>query len=166
VGAGDGGPSDSARIGGSEEGPPVLLIVLMALAAITAAGAFGGYYWWQRRMAGIPQPVAAYAGEWQLDDALRPAFVGAATDTAPAQGEPTVHTEVSDVDAVSDLGLTAREREVLSMVAQGRSNRQIGEALYITESTAGVHVSNIMSKLGAGSRTEAAAIAYRLRLVG
>jgi DNA-binding CsgD family transcriptional regulator len=61
--------------------------------------------------------------------------------------------------------LTAREREVLAMVADGKTNREIGAALFISESTAGVHVSNIMGKLGAGSRTEAVAIAFRGGLV-
>ncbi|HEX9738544.1 MAG TPA: response regulator transcription factor [Candidatus Limnocylindria bacterium] len=61
--------------------------------------------------------------------------------------------------------LTPREREVLAMVAAGMTNREIGEALFISESTAGVHVSNLMAKLGVGSRTEAAAVAYRAGLV-
>jgi DNA-binding NarL/FixJ family response regulator len=57
--------------------------------------------------------------------------------------------------------LTDREREVLSLLARGLSNREIGAELFITPKTASVHVSNILAKLGAGSRTEAAAIAYR-----
>lgn len=61
--------------------------------------------------------------------------------------------------------LTPREREVLAMVAAGMTNREIGEGLFISESTAGVHVSNLMAKLGVGSRTEAAAVAYRAGLV-
>ncbi|MDF3146176.1 response regulator transcription factor, partial [Streptomyces sp. T21Q-yed] len=61
--------------------------------------------------------------------------------------------------------LTAREQEVLLLLALGRSNRQIGEELYITGKTASVHVSNILAKLGAASRTEAVAIAYRQGLI-
>jgi DNA-binding CsgD family transcriptional regulator len=57
--------------------------------------------------------------------------------------------------------LTDREREVLSLVTRGMSNREIGTELFITPKTASVHVSNILGKLGAASRTEAAAIAYR-----
>jgi DNA-binding CsgD family transcriptional regulator len=57
--------------------------------------------------------------------------------------------------------LTDREREVLSLLARGMSNREIGTELFITPKTASVHVSNILGKLGAASRTEAAAIAYR-----
>lgn len=61
--------------------------------------------------------------------------------------------------------LTAREQDVLRLLALGRSNRQIGEELYITGKTASVHVSNILAKLGAASRTEAVAIAYREGLI-
>jgi DNA-binding NarL/FixJ family response regulator len=57
--------------------------------------------------------------------------------------------------------LTAREREVLGLLVEGRTNRQIGRQLYISEKTVSVHVSNILAKLGVGSRTEAAALARR-----
>jgi DNA-binding CsgD family transcriptional regulator/tetratricopeptide (TPR) repeat protein len=55
--------------------------------------------------------------------------------------------------------LTPREAEVLALLAQGRTNRQVGSELYISEKTASVHVSNIIAKLGASGRTEAVAIA-------
>jgi DNA-binding CsgD family transcriptional regulator len=54
---------------------------------------------------------------------------------------------------------TPRETEVLRLLAQGRTNRQVGAELFISEKTASVHVSNILAKLGAGGRTEAVAIA-------
>jgi len=57
-------------------------------------------------------------------------------------------------------GLTARESEVLRLLAAGRSNREIATELFIAPKTASVHVSNILGKLGAASRTEAAAIAH------
>ena len=57
--------------------------------------------------------------------------------------------------------LTERELEVLGLLARGLSNREIGTELFITPKTASVHVSNILAKLGAASRTEAAAIAHR-----
>ncbi len=62
------------------------------------------------------------------------------------------------------FGLTSREREVLALVAEGYTNRRIAETLFISQSTAGVHVSNILGKLGVTSRTEAAAVAARLGL--
>ncbi|MGH3324081.1 MAG: helix-turn-helix domain-containing protein, partial [Streptomyces sp.] len=63
------------------------------------------------------------------------------------------------------FGLTQRERDVLGLVAAGRSNRQIAEQLFISPKTASVHVSNILAKLGVAGRGEAAAMAHRLRLL-
>ncbi|MEV6790583.1 AAA family ATPase [Streptomyces sp. NPDC051320] len=62
------------------------------------------------------------------------------------------------------FGLTSRERDVLRLVAAGRTNRQIAEELFISPKTASVHVSNILAKLGVPSRGEAAALAHRLHL--
>ncbi|AYY14229.1 helix-turn-helix transcriptional regulator [Actinobacteria bacterium YIM 96077] len=62
-------------------------------------------------------------------------------------------------------GLTGREREVLRLIAAGRSNREIGAGLYISAKTASVHVSNILTKLGVSGRGEAAALAHRHGLV-
>jgi DNA-binding CsgD family transcriptional regulator len=61
--------------------------------------------------------------------------------------------------------LTTREWEVLSLVAAGHTNREIGEELFISEKTASVHISNAMNKLGALSRYDAAASATRLGLL-
>jgi DNA-binding CsgD family transcriptional regulator len=68
--------------------------------------------------------------------------------------------------AAAQLGLSERELEVLALVAQGRTNRQIADELFITEKTAGHHVSNILGKLGVANRLEAAAIAHRAGLIG
>lgn len=62
-------------------------------------------------------------------------------------------------------GLTPREVEVLQLVAQGRSNGEIGTSLFISTKTASVHVSNILAKLGVSGRGEAAAVAHREGLV-
>lgn len=61
--------------------------------------------------------------------------------------------------------LTGREQEVLALVAEGRSNRDIADVLYISPKTVSVHVSNILAKLGAEGRTEAVAIARRRGLL-
>ncbi|MEV6975141.1 AAA family ATPase [Kitasatospora sp. NPDC093806] len=66
--------------------------------------------------------------------------------------------------AVDSFGLTPRERDVLRLLARGRTNRQIAEELYISPKTASVHVSNILGKLAVTGRGEAAALAHRLRL--
>jgi len=86
-----------------------------------------------------------------LDDLARRARIG----TAPDQPDRAVLAS-----------LTSREREVLRLIAAGRSNREIASVLFIAPKTASVHVSNILGKLGAASRTEAAAIAHREGLAG
>ncbi len=62
------------------------------------------------------------------------------------------------------FGLSPREREVLLQLSAGRTNREIGEHLFISQKTVGVHVGNILSKLGVSGRVEAAAVAIRLGL--
>ncbi len=65
-------------------------------------------------------------------------------------------------NAPAAAGLTAREREVLSMAARGRSNALIGDELFITAQTVKFHLSNAYRKLGVQNRTEAAHVAARL----
>jgi DNA-binding NarL/FixJ family response regulator len=79
---------------------------------------------------------------------------GAAEEAAPepANGGP---------DELAEFGLTSREREVLTLIADGRSNGQIADELVISRKTASVHVSNILAKLGVSTRVEAAALAHR-----
>jgi DNA-binding CsgD family transcriptional regulator/tetratricopeptide (TPR) repeat protein len=79
------------------------------------------------------------------------------------RGNRTAAPQVPPPPAAS-LGLTRREAEVLALVAEGRTNRQIGQALFITEKTASLHVSHILAKLGVTGRGEAAAVAHRLGL--
>jgi DNA-binding CsgD family transcriptional regulator len=77
---------------------------------------------------------------------------------------PTPEHSESHVDAGADTGLTARQLEVLALIAEGRTNREIAEALFITEKTAGAHVSSILGRLGVRSRVEAATWAHRRHL--
>jgi DNA-binding CsgD family transcriptional regulator/tetratricopeptide (TPR) repeat protein len=72
-----------------------------------------------------------------------------------------VVTPLEQSDAAR-LGLTPREAEVLALVAAGKTNREIGAELFVSEKTASVHVSNILRKLGVSSRIDAAAIAQRI----
>lgn len=62
------------------------------------------------------------------------------------------------------FGLTPRELQVLTLIAEGATNRQIGTSLFMAEKTASVHVSRILNKLGVRSRTQAAAMAHRLHI--
>ena len=68
-------------------------------------------------------------------------------------------------ERMSGPELTEREREVLQLMATGRSNQEIGAALCITEGTVKFHVSSILAKLGVGNRTEAVTLAAQQGLV-
>jgi DNA-binding CsgD family transcriptional regulator/tetratricopeptide (TPR) repeat protein len=96
-----------------------------------------------------------------------PDAAGSAHDVAKAAGivDPVpLPRAITEAAADDGLGLTRREREVLPLVAAGLTNKRIAEKLFISENTAGVHVSNILGKLGVATRTEAAAVAARLGL--
>ena len=100
-------------------------------------------------------PLAAQLGARPLADAITSlaqragVALSARTSTGPGR-----------------LGLTDRELEVLRLVAAGRTNRDIAADLFISAKTASVHVSNIIAKLGAANRTQAAAIAQSKGLFG
>jgi DNA-binding CsgD family transcriptional regulator len=83
--------------------------------------------------------------------------------TPPAEGEEPAQAEHES--AADSLGLTARELDVLALLVDGRTNRQIAEALYISVKTAGAHVSSILRKLDASTRTQAAAVALHAGLL-
>ncbi|WP_353951662.1 AAA family ATPase [Knoellia sp. S7-12] len=112
-------------------------------AALKAAGDSAG----SRREADLAREVAVRLGATpllaELDDLAAP---------SPSSGS-------------SSDTLTPREQEVLELVARGLSNGQVGKRLFISTKTASVHVSRILAKLGAASRTEAAAIARDRGLV-
>jgi predicted ATPase/DNA-binding CsgD family transcriptional regulator len=69
------------------------------------------------------------------------------------------------VSPVASFRLTSREREVLRLLPQGLTNKEIGAALFITERTATTHVAHIFAKLGVNSRTQAAALAVERGLL-
>jgi len=110
-----------------------------------------------RRAAEIADRLGARPLREQADWLARRARLTLAGDPAAPAAEPGEHAQ-------REYGLTARELEVLRLLALGRSNRDIAAELFISAKTASVHVSNIMAKLGVASRVEAAAIAYRLGL--
>jgi DNA-binding CsgD family transcriptional regulator/tetratricopeptide (TPR) repeat protein len=100
-----------------------------------------------------------------IEALARRARLGLSPGTSTRERRPTRERGDSTRDA-NEFGLTKRELEVVRLVADGRSNRQIADELFISENTAGVHVSNILGKLGASSRAEAAAVAVRAGIVG
>jgi DNA-binding CsgD family transcriptional regulator len=102
----------------------------------------------------IAQEAAALARRARLS--LEPAADTVIGDEAAPAAQP------SPPDELARFGLTTREREVLALLAAGRSNPEIGQALFISTKTASVHVTNILAKLGVNGRVEAAAVAHRL----
>jgi non-specific serine/threonine protein kinase len=106
---------------------------------------------------------ARFAAAWSAGHALPPVEVLAEAEPGVISAGPAAddtRTECSE----APYRLTARELEVLRLVATGHSNRQIATALFVTQRTAATHVSHILSKLGVGSRSEAAAWAVRYGL--
>ena len=108
------------------------------------------------------------APEAQLLNAIRVVNDGASLFAASATRRIVEHfttrpREASDL--VSRAGLTHREVEVLTLLARGESNAEIGSHLFITEATVKTHVARIMGKLDARSRTHAVVMAYESALV-
>ena len=97
-----------------------------------------------------------------LARAIRSAHVGRAT-LSPEAAQSLVET--TNLPPAPGLDLTEREREVLALMVEGLSNSQIALKLSVSSSTIKSHVSNVLSKLGVTSRTEAVALALRNRIV-
>ncbi len=87
-------------------------------------------------------------------------------------GQPTLSPEAAQV-LIQKINeppqpgndMTGREREILALMVEGKSNSEIAENIIVSESTVKFHVSNILSKLGVSSRTEAVALAIKRRLI-
>ena len=98
----------------------------------------------------------------ELAQAIRAAHAGRAT-LSPEATQALVRAVSQPPVPGNDL--TGREKEVLTLMVEGYSNTQIAEKLVVSPSTVKSHVSNVLSKLGVGSRTEAVALAVRYHLV-
>jgi NarL family two-component system response regulator LiaR len=98
----------------------------------------------------------------ELANAIRAARAGKPTLAAEA-AQALIHTASAPKPPGHDL--TAREREVLALMALGLNNPEIADKLIVGRSTVKFHVSSILGKLGAGSRTEAVAMALQHKLV-
>ncbi len=95
-----------------------------------------------------PATAGPLAARTAMSDGLARAFVGSPTPR-PA----------------NVFELSAREREVLALIAEGRTNREIAERLFISQKTVGVHVGNVLAKMRVSGRVEAATVAIRLGLL-
>jgi DNA-binding CsgD family transcriptional regulator/tetratricopeptide (TPR) repeat protein len=114
-------------------------------------------------LAGILRASGDLAGAREVGDLAR--------DAAHRLGAQPILDELKSIGTTAvkeesePAALTPREREILALVAEGRSNGEIGKQLFISAKTVSVHVSNILAKLDAAGRTEAAAIARRRGLI-
>ena len=105
--------------------------------------------------AAVTDGTAAYTEAWTAGRRLRREEAAAEIERVLAAAEGSRQPEPADRDGVH---LTPREREVLRLLIDGRSNREIAEALFIGHRTATTHVTNILAKLGV--ETRAAAVTY------
>jgi DNA-binding CsgD family transcriptional regulator len=108
----------------------------------------------------LPEPV--FVAAWEEGRALP--FTDARAD-AMALAVSTVEPQQPVPGDASSFGLTTRELDVLRLLVEGRSDRQIGEALFIGARTVQTHVANLFAKLGVNTRAEAAAVAVRRGIV-
>ena len=132
-----------------------------------------GYARWRQAeaqlAAGLPRPAttalrAAAAAADGHAPLLAQIHALATRARIPLHPPPDAVTEAPAPDPLAPYGLTGRELTVLRLVAAGRTNAQIGAELFISPRTAGVHVTNIMRKLGVANRVQAAALAERAGL--
>ena len=138
-----------------------------------------GYAWWRQAQAlldtGQPAAAALRAAAAAADGHV-PLLAQVRTladrariplqhSTPGDRAAPAGSAIPSAAQAVAPYGLTGRELAVLRLLAAGRTNAQIGAELYISPKTAGVHVSNILRKLGVSGRVQAAALAERAGLL-
>jgi non-specific serine/threonine protein kinase len=152
----------AARTGGAE-------VAAQLLGAADALRAEDGIHLSPLHRAGHAVAVAAvqaalgetdFAAAWAAGQALSiEAAVAATLDMLADAGQPPSSSEPSKRADSSQL--TRREREVLQLLTQGLTDRQIGDTLAISPRTVGVHVTNLLAKLGVETRTAAAAVAVR-----
>ena len=148
------------------DAPPADVLVDIWRETVVMFEDFGDVYETARSqavLAGILRASGDPAAARELGDAAR--VTARRLGAQPLLDElRSLGTTPSRSDSSSDT-LTPREREILALVAEGRSNGEIGKQLYISAKTVSVHVSNILGKLDASGRTEAAAIARRRGLL-
>ncbi len=137
----------------------------------------------ERALIALPEVAPVSLGATIPDGSLVPIPIGAGANGGPGSGEGGGPDEGGAARIVLPsgglasafvgppapkrghmFGLSAREREVLALMAEGRTNREIGERLFISQKTVGVHVGNVLAKMRVSGRVEAATAAIRLGL--
>jgi DNA-binding CsgD family transcriptional regulator len=103
---------------------------------------------------------AAFTAARAAGRALPPEAVLAEVERGPKPPAGIVESDCSGRSGTS-FGLTPREREVLALLCQRLTDREIADVLFVTPRTAGFHVANVLSKIGAANRREAAVLAAR-----
>ncbi len=137
-----------------EEVAPVAVAVAVEVGGVTR-GATGG---------GPGGPLRRRSGRGSGDRPGAPKLNGSNGSTGVAHAGIAAEFVGPARPKTDAFGLSVREKEVLALIAEGRTNREIGERLFISQKTVGVHVGNILAKLGVSGRVEAAAVAIRLGL--
>ena len=140
---------------------PLAYALLLHAEALSAEGDRAAASESAREALGLAQEMGAAPLAEEIEALTRRARLQVAEDPGVTGAE----EENGVAPELAQLGITARESEVLGLIVDGCSNGQIAERLFITRKTASVHVSNILSKLGVGTRLEAAAMAHRMGLV-
>jgi DNA-binding NarL/FixJ family response regulator len=149
-------PRAAERLHDAADGPAVLALVSDSAAAAEAAPALFG--------AGVRGVLAQDTDGEALAAALR-AIGRGLTVFGPEIALALLPRAAASAEAGSNVGFTPREREVLSLVAEGLPNKQIARQLHISEHTVKFHINALLTKLGAASRTEAVVRASRLGLI-
>ncbi|WP_034268980.1 response regulator [Actinospica robiniae] len=112
---------------------------------------------------------AAANGQSVLDEAVQRKLIAALTGSAAASPDASVNNRPAgpeDAPAAPPNGLTAREVEVLQLIAAGKSNLEIARELFVSEATVKTHVNHVFAKTGARDRAQAVRFAYQHGLAG
>jgi DNA-binding NarL/FixJ family response regulator len=130
-------------------------------ATLLARGAMGEVAFTAAWNAGYTTPLATAVAEARVVGAAHASTPSLAEiATSPWVSTPDHHAYAANV-LPDEFGLTRREREILTLLCQRRTDPEIAEQLYLSPRTASKHVSNILGKLGVTSRREVAAVAVR-----
>ncbi len=124
---------------------------------------------WGRELLGAAIAIVALAVGLRLSrdrEAATPAATREATDTAIAANDArNIDASDTNMPMIDAPLLSARERQILELLAEGLSNKQLARALSVSENTVKTHLGNLYAKLGVGRRTEALAVARRQRML-